>query len=293
MQLKMAKAFNVKLVKELLYEENQFISNIYSKIPMPMFELANQDEDENEEERDNIKTRVPGKTTTRARSFEELHAKLEELKNVKKLGYKQKLLKKTLKNKIKKKTKKEERLMQKKLVRIEQQAAGSKMFNLETNGMPKIHKPKPVFNSEGKMVFSKFDFSEIGTKKKSLKSEKDPKKILQQLQQKSEKLKELEQSGEKDKVEEIKEKEAWKTALARANGEKVKDDPDLLKRTIKRQELQKKRNSKKWESRLESVQKSKQERQDKRQDNISKRKKEKKTNKLKKASKKGRIIPGF
>ncbi|XP_015189408.1 PREDICTED: surfeit locus protein 6 homolog [Polistes dominula] len=293
MQLKMAKAFNVKLVKELLQEENQFLSNIYSKIPIPMYELANQDEDKNEEEKDSNKTWVPGKTTTRAQTFEELQAKLEELKNVKKLGYKQKLLKKTLKNKIKKKTKREERLMQKKLVRTEQQAAGSKSFNFETNGVSKIHKPKPVFNSEGKMVFSKFDFSEIGTKQKSLKSEKDPKKILQQLQQKKEKLKELEQSGEKDKVEEIKEKEAWKTALARANGEKVKDDPELLKRTIKRQELQKKKSSKKWESRLESVQKFKQERQDKRQENITKRKREKKTNKLKKASKKGRIIPGF
>lgn len=148
---------------------------------------------------------------------------MEELKNVKKLGYKQKLLKKTLKNKIKKKTKKEERLTQKKSVRTEQQTADLNNFKFEDNEMQKIPKPKPIFNSEGKMVFSKFDFSEIGTKKKSLKSGKDPKKILQQLQQKNEKLKELEQSGEKDKVEEIKEKEAWKSALARASGEKVND----------------------------------------------------------------------
>lgn len=73
----------------------------------------------------------------------------------------------------------------------------------------------------------------------------------------------------------------------------VKDDPELLKRTIKRMEQQKKRSSKKWDSRIEGVQKKKQERQQKRQENISKRKKDKKTNKLKKASKKGRVIPGY
>ncbi|KAK2584118.1 hypothetical protein KPH14_006559 [Odynerus spinipes] len=280
----------------VIHEENKFISNIFSKMPLPMFELVTQDEDY--EERDDITTKakplqVPGGTAKRAKTFEELHAKLEELKNVKKLGYKQKLLKKSLKNKIKKKTKREERLMQKKLVRTEQRAAGLNNFKTEDNKMPKIPRPKPVFNSEGKMVFSKFDFSEIGTKKKPPKSEKDPKKILQQLQQKKEKLKELEQLGEKDKVEEIKEKEAWKSALARAGGEKVKDDPDLLKRTIKRQEQQKKRSAKKWESRIETVHKSKQEKQEKRQENIMKRKKEKKTHKLKKAAKKGRVIPGF
>ena len=66
-----------------------------------------------------------------------------------------------------------------------------------------------------------------------------------------------------------------------------------MKKTIKRDEQQKKRSSKKWENRIGGVQKSIQERQLKRQENISKRKKDKKNNKLKKAAKKGRIIPGF
>lgn len=292
----MTKPFNAKIAKHMLQEENKFISNIFSKMPLPMSELVNQEEDV--ESKDDVISndkvlQVMGGTTERAKTFEELHAKLEELKNVKKLGYKQKLLKKSLKNKIKKKTKREERLMQKKLVRTEQRAAGLNNYKSEDGEMPKIPRPKPIFNSEGKMVFSKFDFSEIGTKKKPPKNEKDPKKILQQLQQKKEKLKKLEQSGEKDKAEEIKEKEAWKSVLAKASGEKVKDDPELLKRTVKRQEQQKKRSAKKWESRIESVQKSKQERQEKRQDNIMKRKKDKKMNKLKKAAKKGRVIPGF
>lgn len=55
----------------------------------------------------------------------------------------------------------------------------------------------------------------------------------------------------------------------------------------------KKQSGKKWNARLENVQKSHQERQDKRRENIMKRKREKKVNKLKKAAKKGRVIPGF
>lgn len=66
-----------------------------------------------------------------------------------------------------------------------------------------------------------------------------------------------------------------------------------MKRTIKREEQQKKRSAKKWESRILSVEKGKQDRQNKRQENIMGRKKDKKNNKLKKAVKKGRIIPGF
>lgn len=164
---------------------------------------------------------VPGKTVQRAKTFVELHTKLEQLKGVKKLDHKQRLLKKNLKNRIKKKTKREERILQQKLARMEQNAADCNKIKVENGEVLKIPKPKPVFNSQGKMVFSKFDFSEIGVKKKLPKSENNPKKILQQLEEKKEKLKYLEESGDKEKAEEIKEKDAWKAALARANGEKV------------------------------------------------------------------------
>lgn len=164
---------------------------------------------------------IPGKKTKRAHTFKELHAKLEELKGMKKLDYKQRLLKKTLKNRIKKKTKREERLLQKKLARIEQNTTGGSKIKTENEEVPKVPKPKPVFNSEGKMVFSKFDFSEIGIKKKLPKSQNDPKKMLQQLQQKKDKLKQLEDLGDKEKAEDIREKDAWKSALAKASGEKV------------------------------------------------------------------------
>lgn len=165
---------------------------------------------------------MPSAKTKRAHTFEELHTKLEELKGVKRLDYKQKLLKKNLENRIKKKVKREGRLLQKKLARTERNASGGAKVNTDNEDAPKVPKAKPVFNSEGKMVFSKFDFSEIGVKKKIPKSKNDPKKILQQLQQKKEKLKKLEDSGETEKADDMKEKDAWKSALARAGGEKVR-----------------------------------------------------------------------
>ncbi|XP_071856653.1 surfeit locus protein 6 [Bombus fervidus] len=295
MQLKMSNPFDQNAVKQLLLQENEFISNIFSKMPLPMSELVSDDKNKlvthkkKNMSKDNIFPNLSGKK--RAQTFEELHAKLEGLKNVKRLGYKEKQLKKNLKTRIKKMSKRKERITQKKLVKIEQNGDTSSNIKEEDSEVPKVPRPKPVFNSEGKMVFSKFDFSEIGTRKKLPK--KDTKKMLVELKQKKEKLKAMEQSGEKERAEEIKEKDAWQSVLAKASGEKVKNDIDLLKRTLKRKENKKRQSAKKWESRLDNVQKGIREKQEKRQDNIMKRKKEKKMHKLRKAAKKGRIIPGF
>ncbi|KAK0159662.1 hypothetical protein PV327_010755 [Microctonus hyperodae] len=298
MQLKMNNKFNFKLTKDILLEENKFISDIFSRMPLPMTELeginaADSDNEQNEQQQKGKSFANDGRTK-RAQTFGELHEKLNELKGQKKLSYKQKQLKKGLKNRIKKKTKREVRLMQKKNIKKDGEEGDDLISSIKKNDeLPKVSRAKPVFNSEGNMVFSKFDFSDIGTKKKSTKAEKDPKKILQQLKDKKEELKTLVDSGDKEKAQEIQQKEMWKNVLAKASGIKVKDDPELLKRTIKREEQQKKRSTKKWESRIHTVEKAKQDRQNKRQENIMGRKKDKKNNKLKKAVKKGRIIPGF
>ncbi|XP_066586807.1 surfeit locus protein 6 homolog [Prorops nasuta] len=296
MQLQVTNMFNAKLVKEILQNEDKFISDLFARMPVSTGK-TDQSNDTDITTGDPIsKERLTtfSKAGTRARNFGELQNKLEELKS-KKLDYKQKLLKKGLKNRIKKKTKREERLLHKKLIKTNQISTGPHTISADNaiGTAPKAPKPKPIFNSDGKMVFSKFDFSEIGAKKKVSKTDKDPKKILQQLEQKSEKLKMLEELGEKEKASEIKEKDAWKTALARSSGEKVKDDPRLLKKSIQKQEQRKKKSSKKWQNRLETVTKGLQEKQEKRQENIMKRKKDKKLNKLKKASKRGRVIAGF
>jgi hypothetical protein len=155
----------------------------------------------------------------RAQTFEELHTRFNEFKG-KKLNYKDKLIKKGLKNRIQKKTKKEMRLMQKQLIKTER-TSGEPVKIKEEADVPKIPKQKPIFNSKGNMVFSKFDFSEIGTKKSPIKTENNPKKILQKLEEKKKELKKLEETGNKELAQEIKEKDMWKTALAKATGEKV------------------------------------------------------------------------
>ncbi|XP_043254366.1 surfeit locus protein 6 homolog [Colletes gigas] len=293
-----SKPFNESVVKHLLQQENDFILQIFSSTPLPFAKQVSGEQDQlvtqyvNAAPKGKVFLKLSG-NMNRANTFKGLYTKLEGLKNVKKLKYKDKKIKRNLKTRIKKISKREERVMQNKLIKTEQNAAGLSKIKKEDGEMPKIPRPKPVFNSEGKMVFSKFDFSEIGTKKKPPKTGKDPKKLLLQLKQKKEKFKTMEQSGEKEKVQELKEKDAWKSVLAKASGEKVKDDPDLLKRTISKNEHKKKHSAKKWESRLENVQKGLQKRQEKRQENIMKRKKDNKLNKKKKAAKKGRAMPGF
>jgi hypothetical protein len=88
--------------------------------------------------------------------------------------------------------------------------------------------------------------------------------------------------GKSGKANAIEESTAWKTALDRSSGVKVKDDASLLKKSIKKIERKKKVSKKKWEQRLEHEEKRKETKQKKRSENISKRK----------AQKKGKV-PGF
>ncbi|KAF7997183.1 hypothetical protein HCN44_005460 [Aphidius gifuensis] len=285
MQLKMSNTFNAKSVKQLLQVEDTFISELFTTMPIPARET--------EPQQKNSKLFLKKGDPKRAATFTELHEKLDSLKGVKKLSHKLKLEKKGLKNRLKKKTRRNEHKAQTKAARIEKLNSGKNIKTEDVEGAPKATRSKPVFNSEGHMVFSKFDFSEIGTKKKQQKNGKDPKKALEALQEKKEKIKSLVAAGETEKAQVLKEKDAWKSVLAKSSGEKVKDDTELLKKSIKREEQKKKGSAKKWENRLNATEKAIQERQQKRQDNIMKRKKDKKTNKLKKSAKKGRIIPGF
>lgn len=205
------------------------------------------------------------------------------------MGYKDKLLKKGLKNRVLKKQKKDERKGRKNFIRKEPD------YGTQFENKPKPL--KPIYNSEGKMVFSKFDFSESGFKSEVLekkgREERDPHKMLKKIEKRNEKLKELEMKGEMEKLTEIREKMAWNKALNKSEGVKVKDNPELLKKTIKRERKQKQKSKKKWDTRIEGMKNRQEEKQKKRMENIEARKKQVKVNKLKKAAKKGRIIPGF
>jgi len=225
----------------------------------------------------------------RAELQERLRKKLEELRGSDKSNSKSKNKKQKLTKAEKRSKAKQDKRLKAKLSRGEQNGSLVKV--------PGGAKPaKPVYNSDGKMVFSKFDFTNGecaiggGDKKKPV---LDPKAALGKIQKHKEKIQSLQSIGKTEKAKSLEEKATWNSVMERTEGVKVKDDEGLLKKTIKRIDKKKKHSKKKWESRVEAEEKSKKMKQDKRTENIKKRKQDKKQNKLKKASKKGRSIPGF
>lgn len=73
----------------------------------------------------------------------------------------------------------------------------------------------------------------------------------------------------------IAEKEAWLTARRRVEGEKIRNDEAILKKTIKRTEANKKKSEKAWTDRLTGVNRAMRDRVKKRDDNLRKRRDEK------------------
>ncbi|CAG9863921.1 unnamed protein product [Phyllotreta striolata] len=281
MQL-LSEKFNKKKIEECLITENKFISSLLKRSCIPeRKEAENEDIIENNKK---LPFELNSNKKERARSLVELQQRLDAIRGKKKQTYKEKLVKKGIKNRLKKKTQQDLRNANKK------QERATKLSTAPQQVKEEEVEEKKVVKTENKIEFSKVDFEHTNRK---VKPKKDPKKLLENLQKQKETLEELKKRGEIEKAVEIKEKTAWKNALAKAEGEKIKDDPTLLKKTIKRKEQKQRSSKKKWQQRNEKVEKAKQERQTKRNENLMKRKKDKKVNKLKKAVKKGKVIPGF
>lgn len=125
------------------------------------------------------------------------------------------------------------------------------------------------------------------------KGKSDAKTALEAAEKKRARLSALDEAKRKD----IEEKDAWLNAKKRAQGEKVHDDPTLLRKSVKRLEKQKAKSKQEWKDRLTSVQKSQEARQKKREANLKKRKEEKgnkgNKGKGKKPVKKAKKRPGF
>ena len=111
---------------------------------------------------------------------------------------------------------------------------------------------------------------EIKTKKK-VKGPSDPKTRLAQLDAKAERLAKM----DPEKAERAKENDRWHHALLAARGEKVKDNPALLKKTISRREREKKKSKREWDERIAKVERDREDRQRKREENLAKRREEK------------------
>ncbi|KAJ3252931.1 hypothetical protein HK103_001077 [Boothiomyces macroporosus] len=193
---------------------------------------------------------------------EKLKMRIEELRNqrgvTEKIDRKELLEKRRLKKQEKKQKRKETR-----------------KSTSDTLGM-RIELPekeKPEIKQE--LMFGKLDFGEK-QEKKSI----DPASRLKIAQQKKEKLELLKQTDEK-KAKAIEESESWNKLIKQAQGEKPKDDLKLLKKTVKRQKVEKKKSEKEWKERINTVKKAQEKQQQKRNENLEARKK------------KGKGKPGF
>ena len=102
-----------------------------------------------------------------------------------------------------------------------------------------------------------------------------------------------EEKGKTEKASKIENNIAWENAINKAQGEKVKDDVSLLKKSIKKNKQIKNSSKKKWDTRSEEVKSKENAFVEKREGNLNKRIKEKKDKKIKKLVAKGRHVPGF
>ncbi|KAF5270967.1 hypothetical protein FQA39_LY08270 [Lamprigera yunnana] len=288
--------FNIKEVQNILKCENKFISELLSVLPIPIIKSKDEKEEEflidsDNDTREDIKHKSSKLKKNRATSLAELQSRFQQMSSKKQLSYKEKLLRKTIRSKIRRKGKQQQdaRNVTHKKAQIKKEIKEESTIN-STASVNKGGDNLDVNNT--KMIFSKIDFTGIG-KSKPKKTKLDPQKALENLKKTKEEVQKLEQSGEIAKAVEVNEKTSWSNAFAKSQGLKVKDDENLLAKTIKRKQMKKERSKKKWEAREANVQKMKDDRQKKRQDNIEGKKKAKKVKKMKQASKRGRIIPGF
>lgn len=156
-----------------------------------------------------------------------------------------------------------------------------------TNG--DIPPASKVYNKEGKLFFSKI---KIDGEKKKVGQDTNPRAHLQKLAKEKKKIQELVESGDKQKAKEVKQKMLWEKAFDKTEGIKVKDNVEILKKTIKKRTKLKKKSKVEWQDRKNKIEEKKSTKSKKREENLNKRITDKKKTKLKHAVKKGRIIKG-
>merc|ERR1712130_569663 len=218
----------------------------------------------------------------------------EELRGQKSDGTNNKKAEKKLKKKLAKieKKKKESEELKQKLMTVGRNAGKKGNLMKAAESLGAVPKKPGVKTSKG-VVFSKFDFKDEVKSSKDPKKNLDPQAALNKLKKNKEKIKMWEEKGRSDKASKIENNIAWENAMKKAQGEKVKDDVSLLKKSIKKQKQIKTSSKKKWEKRADEVKNKESAFVEKRETNLNKRIKEKKDKKMKKLAAKGRHVPGF
>ena len=240
----------------------------------------------------------PGNTSranTRQELKEKLQNKIQELGGREDEGAVSNKAEKKLKKKMSKieKKKKEKEELRQKLMKVGKGGGGKKGNLMKAAEGLGVAVKKPSVKTEKGVVFSKFDFKDSNNPDKEKKKNLDPQTALNKLKKDKEKIKMWEDKGKLEKAARIENNIAWDNALSKAQGEKVKDDPALLKKSIKKKKQIKSSSKKKWDKRGEEVKKKEKAFVEKREENINKRIKDKKEKKMKKLVAKGRHVPGF
>jgi len=291
----------VRSFKQRLKDDTAYIGTFLDAMYIPNHKRDEdgdqfEDGEEGGETKEEKEKRVRPGGTSRANSSHELRerlqAKLEELRG-RKLAPNESTRQKKMKRKlasIEKKRIAEEELKQK-LMTVGKNAGNlSKVLNKEVEPLG-VKVTKPGVKTEKGVVFSKFDFKD-DMMPKEVKKNLTPKAALDKIKKGKDKIKLWEEKGKTEKAKNIENNIAWENALAKAQGEKVKDDVHLLKKSIKKQKQIKNSSKNKWEARAEGVKNKETAFVEKREGNMDKRKKEKKAKKMKTLVARGRHVPG-
>ncbi|KAG1148052.1 hypothetical protein G6F37_000750 [Rhizopus arrhizus] len=160
----------------------------------------------------------------------------------------------------------------------------------KTNNTPTHQRTADSIKMDGDVFFGKLSVGKEQQKKK--KGPTDAKTQLKLVEAKKEKLEKMKQE-DKSKAQELLEKEEWNKVLSLATGEKVKDDPKLLKKTIKRQEKQKTKSAQEWRKRTDKQKMDEKKAIKKREENIKNKIEEKKLKRKGIKPNKKKARPGF
>jgi hypothetical protein len=153
---------------------------------------------------------------------------------------------------------------------------------------PQTASPSSIISPELEedIKFGTFDFSsgrplpmyltsQLPQKKK--RSKKVTPFLLKQVENKQQILADKSEEGKK-KAEKIR----WDTIMDRAQGVKVKDDPKLIRKTLKKMKKKKEKSAKEWAKRKEDLEQRILERQKRREENIKSKKEQRKERKINK-----------
>ncbi|XP_071493708.1 uncharacterized protein [Diadema antillarum] len=176
--------------------------------------------------------------------------------------------------------------------------------NRETSSKKKSKSTKRQKTGSGKnaggedVSFSHFDFAEnereAVPKKRRKKvteprSNKDYGRLLKKAEYKEQKLKEMKEK-DPDQAHQMETESKWQTVIDRAQGIKVKDDVELLKKSLKRKGKRKQQSSKQWEARTARLEEKMKEREARKRRNVKAKTDARKSKKVKRLQRKGKLL---